>query len=247
MRVNSHQLFDAIDQIREDYVLEARTPETGRRRRGWLRWGAAACLCGVVLAAAVLMPWKSSGWQDAGLLTITAYAASTEESCPMEEGVELPLDYRWSPAMSSIPGLPLQLSYVGGGEAVFEVSADGGTFLLWTDSQITDAGPSFRAENGTTLYWNSAALRIDAQTGESSVETFAGKRAYVDILIRQEEAVVGYAVVEISREEAGEIPLYAATLLKTELFRGDGGVTPEVTEEEVAREIAQVKETAQER
>ena len=158
----------------------------------------------------------------------------------MEEGIQLPLDYQWSPAMSSIPGLPLKLSYSGDGPVTFDVSADGGSLLLWSDSKITEVGASFQAGNDITLYWTSYFQHNDPQTGESCLETFSGEKTYVDILVRQGEAIVGYAVVEIA-SDGGTVPLYAATLLKMEGFPGKNG-TP--SEAEVRAKMEEIKEEA---
>lgn len=239
--MKDHELYEAIGEIREEYVADA---ASGRKKRpAWIRWGAAAaCLCVVLIGATLGKTLLMGSESEAGCLTITAYAASSgmEETMPMEEGMELPLDYRWSPYMSSIPGLPLQLSYTGDREVTFEVSTDGGTFLLWTDSQITDAGSAFQAGNNTTLYWSSFTQYTDPKTGEVSLEEFTGEQAYVEILILQGDAVVGYAVVEITMDE-GELPMYSAALRKVELFSEQ---QREMTREEAAAAMEQAKEAA---
>ena len=138
--MNNNRLSGALGEIHERYLEEylQYRPAGSRRaalRRRARRWGGtAACLC-LLLAAVLLVKAPVSrenapGAAAPGFLTVTAYAAASDETITMEEGAPLPLDYRWSPAMSSRPGLPLTLSAPDRPDAVFDVSAEGGGLLL---------------------------------------------------------------------------------------------------------------------
>lgn len=106
-------------------------PCPARQKTQLVETGAiAACLC-VALLAGVLFKIPGSDVTIApGFLVVTAYAASSDEEITMQEGIELPTDYKWSLAMSSRPGLPLKLSATEYDDLSFEVSVDGGTLLF---------------------------------------------------------------------------------------------------------------------
>ena len=194
------RLLKAMGKVDEKYIEEA-SPAQHAKRPGWLKRGAiAACLC-VALLAGVLFKIPGPDVTIApGFLVVTAYAASSDEEITMQEGIELPTDYKWSLAMSSRPGLPLKLSATEYDDLSFEVSVDGGTLLLWEGNKITYLGSSFNTGNDTTVYWTNLS-----QTGENDFERYMGTTAYINIIIHEGENIVGYAVVEISTNDLEKI------------------------------------------
>lgn len=241
--MNTKKFSEAMGEIDDKYVEEAIRYRATKKAKGlsskWIKRGAvAACLC-VALVAGVLFKTSTPNVVIApGFLTVTAYAASSDEEITMQEGIELPTDYKWSLAMSSRPGLPLKLSATEYDDLSFEVSVDGGTLLLWEGNKITYLGSSFNTGNDTTVYWTNLS-----QTGESDFERYMGTTAYINIVIQEEENIVGYAVVEIYTNDLENEPAqtYSAKLLKSVSFPKVNGEYQKITAEYVVAEMEQIK------
>ena len=124
----------------------------------------------------------------------------------------------------------------------FEVSVDGGTLLFWESNKITYLGSSFNTGNDTTVYWTNLS-----QTGENDFERYMGTRAYINIVIHEEENIVGYAVVEISTNDLENEPAqtYSIKLLKSISFPKVNGEYQKITAEYVAAEMEQIKSETQ--
>ncbi len=245
--MNTKKFSEAMGEIDDKYVEEAIRYRATKKVKGlsskWIKRGAiAACLC-VALVAGVLFKTSAPDVVIAsGFLAVTAYAASSDEEITMQEGIELPTDYKWSLAMSSRPGLPLKLSVTEYDDLSFEVSVDGGTLLLWEGNKITYLGSSFNTGNDTTVYWTSLS-----QTGENDFERYMGTTAYINIVIHEEENIIGYAVVEISTNDLENEPAqtYSIKLLKSISFPKVNGEYQKITAEYVAAEMEQIKSETQ--
>ena len=245
--MNTKKFSEAMGEIDDKYVEEAIRYRATKKAKGlsskWIKRGAiAACLC-VALVAGVLFKTSAPDVVIApGFLTVTAYAASSDEEITMQEGIELPTDYKWSLAMSSRPGLPLKLSVTEYDDLSFEVSVDGGTLLLWEGNKITYLGSSFNTGNDPTVYWTNLS-----QTGENDFERYMGTTAYINIVIHEEENIVGYAVVEISTNDLENEPAqtYSIKLLKSISFPKVNGEYQKITAEYVAAEMEQIKSETQ--
>ncbi len=245
--MNTKKFSEAMGEIDDKYVEEAIRYRATKKVKGlsskWIKRGAiAACLC-VALVAGVLFKTSAPDVVIAsGFLAVTAYAASSDEEITMQEGIELPTDYKWSLAMSSRPGLPLKLSVTEYDDLSFEVSVDGGTLLLWESNKITYLGSSFNTGNDTTVYWTSLS-----QTGENDFERYMGTTAYINIVIHEEENIIGYAVVEISTNDLENEPAqtYSIKLLKSISFPKVNGEYQKITAEYVAAEMEQIKSETQ--
>ncbi len=245
--MNTKKFSEAMGEIDDKYVEEAIRYRATKKAKGlsskWIKRGAiAACLC-VALVAGVLFKTSAPDVVIApGFLTVTAYAASSDEEITMQEGIELPTDYKWSLAMSSRPGLPLKLSTTEYDDLSFEVSVDGGTLLFWESNKITYLGSSFNTGNDTTVYWTNLS-----QTGENDFERYMGTTAYINIVIHEEENIVGYAVVEISTNDLENEPAqtYSIKLLKSISFPKVNGEYQKITAEYVAAEMEQIKSETQ--
>lgn len=252
---------EVFGDINENYIQEARANRRVRKTL-WLKRGAlAACLCLIVVTSFVVPHLSDYAGHDKspssnivtapGFLTLTASAASLDEDTTiefpsvetiiMQEGIEVPITYNWNPAMSSRPGIPLNLSAPGYQNTTFEVSVDGGELLLWEeDNTITHMSTPLYVENGTTIYWSSLS-----QSTSGSVETMENSRAYIDIIIREDTTIVGYAVVKIDLDHLDsttEYPCtYYATLVKSVSFPKVNGSYQNVTYEYVRMEMEQIK------
>lgn len=241
--MKNEKLLDMIGGIDDNLVHDAVHDNFKKKKPIWLKGAIAACLC-VVLALGVLIKSPTSGEVvGPGLLVITAYAASSDEELVMQEGMELPADYNWSLAMSSRPGLPLKLTYSEHPNAIFEVSVEGGTLLLWESNQISYMESPFNAENGTTIYWTNIS-----QTNGNDFDRYLESEAYINIIIREEENIIGYAVVQIYTNDMEDEPAqnYSAKLLKSVSFPMINGTYQKITSEYIATEMEEVKERTME-
>lgn len=259
--MKKEEFCEVFGDINENYIHQARVSRKVRKTL-WLKRGAlAACLC-LVVVASFMVPCLSNDTDHEkspsshivtapGFLTLTASAASlgddttiefpSEETIIMQEGIEVPITYDWNPAMSSRPGIPLNLSAPGDQNTTFEVSVDGGELLLWEeDNTITHMSTPLHVENGTTIYWSSLS-----QSTSGSVETMEHSPAYMDIIIREDTTIVGYAVVKIeldNLDSATEHPYtYYATLVQSVSFPKVNGSYQNITCEYVRTEMEQLK------
>lgn len=242
--MTNERFYELLGNIDGGSVQDAKREGRGTRPV-WKHWGvAAACLC-IALLAWVLMPSPSSDVvTEPACLNITTQAAASGEEWVMQKGVEIPVDLDWNPAMSSRPGLPLRLSDPGHPDAAFEISVEGGELLLWEENRVTRVESPFSAPNGTTVYWSSLS-----QKGENSFDASAGHRAYIDIVIREGEHLIGYAVVQIRIDGANDAQpyTYSATLLQSVYYPKVNGDYQGITLEYIASEMEQVKsKTAEE-
>ena len=251
---------EVFGDINENYIQEARVNPKVRKPL-WLKRGAlAACLCLVVVTSFMVPRLMNSTDHDKspssniltapGFLTLTASAASldedttiespSEETIIMQEGIEVPITYNWNPAMSSRPGIPLNLSAPGYQNTTFEVSVDGGELLLWEDNTIKHLPTPFYVENGTTIYWSSLS-----QSTSGSVETMELSPAYIDIVILEDTTIVGYAVVKIELDHLDSTTkdpyTYYATLVKSVSFPKVNGSYQIITYEYVRMEMEQLE------
>ena len=80
------KLYNSITNVDNQFIEEAQTKT--KKKNGWLKWAAmAACLC-VALVAGVLFKISVPDVIIApGFLTITVYAASSDEEITMQEGI----------------------------------------------------------------------------------------------------------------------------------------------------------------
>lgn len=252
---------EVFGDINENYIQEARANRRVRKTL-WLKRGAlAACLCLIVVTSFVVPRLSDYAGHDKspssnivtapGVLTLTASAASldedttiefpSEETIIMQEGIEVPITYNWNPAMSSRPGIPLNLSAPGYQNTTFEVSVDGGELLLWEeDNTITHMSTPLYVENGTTIYWSTLS-----QSTSGSVETMEHSPAYIDIVILEDTTIVGYAVVKIELDHLDSTTkdpyTYYATLVKSISFPKVNGGYQNITYEYVRMEMEQLK------
>ncbi len=241
--MNVKKSSDAMNELDSKYIDEAlnysATKKSGRFSPKWIRrCMIAACLCVALVIGVLIQPPNSNVVTSSGFLTITAYAASSDEELVMQEGIELPVDYNWSLAMSSRPGLPLKLTTSEHPNATFEVSVEGGTLFLWESNQISYLESPFNAENGTTIYWTNLS-----RTNGNNFDRYSESEAYISIIIREEENIIGYAVVQIYTNDMKNEPAqnYSAKLLKSVSFPMVNGTYQKITSEYIATEIENVR------
>lgn len=224
---------EVLGDIDERHIVEARA-DRKTKKPIWFKWSAmAACLCVALIFGLLIKIPTSNKTIAPGFLVITAYAASSDEEMIMQEGVELPLNYNWSMAISSRPGLPLKLSADEYPNVTFEISFEEGTLLLWEDNTIAAMNSPLEIGNDTTIYWTNVY---------PTFEEYMGATAYINIVIREEENIVGYAVVKIYTNDLENAPTqsYNAKLLKSVSFPKVNGKYQRITSEYVQSEMKRI-------
>ena len=240
-------ISEAVGNISTKHIQEAAPGRGAKKRPRWLMRGAiAACLC-LAIAGGVLFNNPSSDFVfSPGLFTITACAMSPSEEVDfmeeheMAEGVKLSAEYNWSPAMSSIPGLPLKLSVADYPNATFNISVDGGQCVLWNSGKVTPLETDFSIDNGTTIYWSCITGVAEDGTG---VQHYTENEAYIDVVVRDGDSIIGYAVIKVYNLDPENEPAqsYYAVLLKSVSFPKVEGEYQKVTDKYINSQIEQVK------
>ena len=195
-------ILDAIGMINEEAVWDAKNYKRPKRQNWFKRGTIAACLC-IALAIGMLVTPNSDIITGPGLLTVTAYASSTSENIElfeeynMQENITLPYEYGWAITTSVVPGLPLKFSVPEYSKATIEISVSGGQFISWeksTGDTVRDTNvlrQSFVIPNNSTIYWQNYVKNADV------IQQFTDDIAYVDVVLYDDTAIIGYAVIGI--------------------------------------------------
>lgn len=210
------------------------------KKPGWMKYGViAACLCLTMLAVLLCKILSNDVLSAPGFLTVTAYAASSDKQMVMQEGQQLPVDYFWSPSMDSRPGFALKLFDSQNHSATFEVSVDGGSLLLWDASGMIEIleSPADIENDGTTVYWSNF--------GKTAEENFIGDKAFITVLTRENDHVLGYAVIEIYTDGENGGEWYYSELIKSVSFpKNDDGSYQNISDKYIASQVEQIKADA---
>ncbi len=204
------------------------------RRHGWVRLAAMAAVIAIIVGVVTFWPGSEENFiTGPGLLSIRAYALDEREiseanSTVLEEGVELPWNYAWSPGINVVRGLPIQLDFpdecFDDAIITLQISTTGGSFigeLVQYKNPVTQKyelannylGDSFSVSNHTKIYWFLNPADYDPKKQEYTFGTeIARGSSYVDIVIRADGQIVGYAVVEIYEVPRDGIPEDVPTL-----------------------------------
>ena len=181
-----------------------------------LRLVAVAAVLALVIGILSFWPAEEQEYVTGpGLLAIRAYALNENEiseinSTVLEEGVELPWEYAWSSAISRLPifyGLPIKLvipeDIYEGMDISLDICVTGGscnripniTMDPYTGEIIAESdynlGTKFSVPNGYTIYWtcDSPDMKVTARG-----------RSFIDVIIRADNMIVGYAVIEVAEQ-----------------------------------------------
>ena len=190
-----------------------------------------------------------------GLLTVIAYAMDdgVVSEIKMEEGVELPRKAIWSSAISSVPGLPIKLQYPTE-DVVFDISVDAGSFVGRDDTplqpnEVYDStkssfeffGQKFTLLKPQNIYWQDLEWEsydnISSYNGSFPVQP---EKAYVEILIRKDEHIIGYTVIKIYMHSKDSLS-YLAKILKSVSFPKINGEYQKISYEYVRDKIDTIK------
>lgn len=245
--MNTKKFSEAMDELDDKYINEAIQYQRAKQKHNWFLKGAiAACLCLCIAIGWLVYDPSSDFVSVPGLFTITAYALSpSEELSFMEEyemvqGIEMPVEYGWSQEVSCVPGLPFKLSMADWPNATFDISVDGGHFVLWVDDKIIPMDSTFSVNNDTNIYW---VDYLDETETESHVGTYAANKVYADMVVRDGDNIIGYAVIKIYTHDPEDqhVRTFGAVLLQSVSFPLVNSEYQNVTEEYVKSQIEQIK------
>lgn len=243
----------ALGGIPDEKIMDAMNvyKRKQRSRNILFRAAAVAATLAIILTAALWPRRNADGIVTApGVLKVYAYDLSSgtafENMVSYELGesiIKETRDYTW--VMNSLYGLPLTLEVTDDTLAdmniSFEVLVDHGSFYgdihnekYWNDQEdlvasIDDVafGQRFTVENGETVFWSTRALHDEAiEAGMHPYEymEIIDNVINVEIVVRADEHIVGYALVKIHYEDG----FFAATLNKSVCFPQVNGEFQEI-------------------
>ncbi len=199
-----------------------------------------------------------------------------ENSIVLEEGITLPPKYAFDNGISLVNnGMSLLLSipedaYKGMAVSFECVLSDGAfeqdllticeglskedrlliledSYLFWSKAYL---GDHFTAENNQRMYWVPYTKTFDHDNREyENAGTFMGEQAFADIIIRADDYIVGYAVIEFYGDaetfsKNGVYSRYYARMLKIVSFPQVDGRYQNVSEHYVNEQFQWIHETA---
>lgn len=255
-------LSEALGDISDEMVEAAAGTGEGKKRGSvlWLRIAAAVATLAILLTAALWPRKTEDGYITApGVLKVYAYdttsGATIDDmvSYELKEGV-VSHPYEWTPVMNSLYGLPLTFNVedisLQGTEVSFDVEVGHGNFYgdihndkykkQESDSAATLSsaylGNQFTIDNGETIFWSAVDLYIEAMESGKEIQTLldeCGNVIYVDIIIRADDHIVGYAVMQITHEEGW----YSASVCETVFYPRVDGVFQVVEEATIRQDM----------
>lgn len=204
-------LFDAVTDVEAEWIEAANRPGVIVLRQIVT---ISATVAVVAIALFILLTTETTRYVTSpNMLTIRGYALnhgtiSSENSAVMEEGIEFPLEFAWSQALSCSFGLPIHLFVTDetlvNSHITWEISVQDGEFYLDSTAvqdqisedtswlELAHLGNHFTVDNDTLIQWTNDTT-IDA----SNIQIYGGESNYVDAIIRADGHIIGYAVIEI--------------------------------------------------
>lgn len=213
--MNGKDLSRQLGDLPVEMIAEAMAPANDTKRKNLttrvLRMAACfAAVVGLLTAALGLYPSDDGIVTGPGLLAVTVYAADLSSSATLSADSVLPIDYQWSLGTNWLPGQSITLSVSDSDSSseniTFQIIVDGGGFytgvgdaqyshqygdhILFTSAFYKAMEEQFTVSNNTTIYWNPTI-------GASEEDMFFayGTTAFADIIIFDEEKIIGFTVL----------------------------------------------------
>lgn len=181
--------IQADDELKRQLMNSAkqqRSPGSGKAFAFKKTAALMAAACAIILLAVFGASFLQSGSEKAVFpsFVITAYAADGTP-VEMKPHVQLPLG-KYSPLMSSVPGLPISITAEGAD--VIAVTVTEGSFALWSPlaSKVILKGKSLSVASGTKIYWSP----------DRTPETIA-KKSSVSVIAYKNNKEIGRRSIEI--------------------------------------------------
>lgn len=170
------------------------------------------------------------------LLSVTCFTLTDDsmEEIELKESILLPREADWTMAINVVPGLPLELSYPD--EYVnFTVRTSDGVLRSNINGESKFYGKEVELPNNSTIYWNNLS------NNNENVLLF-NITSYLDIIIRSNEHIVGYAVIKIYPiTEFKQGHVYSAKMLKSVSFPKVDGEHQNISLDFIESEILNIK------
>lgn len=147
------------------------------------------------------------------------------------EGAIRLTDLIWFQNDSRKPGLPIQLKWPSGNNITIFAKADDGS-LFYEGNLLNDA---IGIKNETEIYWRNEIYEGDSKLSWNEPFT------YVDIIVYENDAIIGYAVVEF-RYHKGKNTIYEPILLKSVSFISPDKAYQNITLDYVQERFMKAKE-----
>lgn len=244
--MRGEQFSAALTALPEEMVAEAMEPAHRSRSFSWLR----LAVCAVLVLGLFFgfWPMQPEIVTAPGLLTVTVYAmddsgSSAVISEPSSGLVDFPWeDWKWGPGVNAAPGLPILLSIEGKENVDFKVTVNGGSVMREKSgvavygTAFVQETETFQTENHCKLYWNCW------EPGYS--EMFTGHTAYLDVIVYENDYIIGFAVIGISRENDDQTETswsFSLELLSSSFFPLIHGYHQKIEENTVRAMIEEVK------
>lgn len=261
-------LFDAISGIDDAYIEEAAAPRVLPMTRRLLRLGAAVAALAILLT---VLLWTAK--EDENVVTapgfLPVYTFDLEEPKVTEEnrtalveGITLPISFNWATTQNyPALGYPLYFHFSSSEYAdmriSYEIILSSGSFMQ--EASLMDEngnwlqhyeavkkrhlGDQFTITNDKYIFWRPWKYNFDNDKKEVMIVNDAPGFAFVDIIIRANSHIIGYAVVEIYEVNGNvgdDAMIYNAQLLKTVSFPKIHGHFQSVSEQYVKEQFESI-------
>lgn len=178
---------------------------------------------------------------DEGLLTVKGYAFEGEdiEEIELKSGIRLPREANWTMATNIVPGLPLELSYPND-QAMFSIRVSDGVLRSSINGKTQFVGQEIELPNKSTIYWNNIDFN---ENNESNL--ILNITCFVEVIIRVEEHIVGYAVIKIfpvTEFEQGHV--FSAMMLKSVTFPKIEGANQKIILDYIESEMLKLEQNS---
>ena len=256
----------ALDNISDVYLESAMGVYERKRkaRKVKLRLTACAAVLALLVGTMFFWPVEKNYVTGPGVLVVRAYETdeptlSDEDSSILKEGIIVPMEFTWSPADSMTStglGLPFRFSVpeedYPGREITFEIWLSGGDFqhleymLDFLDCGTADSydvlrarflGKHFTIPNNKRLWWNRTEHIFDEFKREIRYVELDEDRVLVDVVLRADRYIIGYAVMEILDVDGDAGFVYHTQMLKSVSFPQVNGKYQKVSEKYVKEQI----------
>ncbi len=125
--------------------------------------------------------------QMTGSLTITTYAFEGDlmKEIRLSDGIEFPWNYGWSAGVNCVPGLPFKFSNTVAGTEIC-ITVDNGELILLEEGHVISYGKTLNLNSPENIYWRNI-----------NDGYIVNEKTYIDIILKNEEHITGYAVIEL--------------------------------------------------
>ncbi len=256
-------LSKAMGNIPDDMLMEAMEVKRATGRRWIIR--AAACAAVLALLIGTMFFWPSEIRTEDGKIIsapgiLKAYACELENvdvaqraDYALIEGDDFSRISVWHPAFGYTPAARgIALSFLLEEDALLaheitlEISTNLGELIGCKNDGYPDLGKKTTVKNGETVHWTGyEILRAHDSSNETlaqALERLGG--AYIDIIIKADGNIVGYAVVEIGA--LPKVDVLCSKLKNSVYFPKVNGEFQAITDKYVRQQIAALKNDLEE-